>query len=149
VLGCTDKEIRKLGKMMTKAVIMGSMEIGRRYARDIRDGPNEVAHEIVSNKMMRFEEEAVEQERERQRQQKQEREQEQEARIDLKEEAESHRDDDSDDDFAPKGVMKMPNSKCTRDLQRKSKRKLKRKLNWEMELESESQAELNEEIKKK
>jgi hypothetical protein len=48
VLGCTDRKMKKLGRRMSEAVIMGSMEIWRQNAREIRRGDDEDANALVA-----------------------------------------------------------------------------------------------------
>jgi hypothetical protein len=47
VLGCSDREMRKLGRKMSETVILGSMEIWRQNAREIERGREEAANQMI------------------------------------------------------------------------------------------------------
>jgi hypothetical protein len=51
VLKCTDREIRKLGKKMSETVFMGSMEILRQNAHEIRRGNDESANMLIEEEV--------------------------------------------------------------------------------------------------
>ena len=51
VLGCTDREMKKLGKKMSETVILGSMEIWRRNAKEMRRTTSEEANTMVEEEM--------------------------------------------------------------------------------------------------
>jgi hypothetical protein len=89
----TNREIRKLGKKMSETVLMGSMEIWRQNAHEIRRENDESANMLIEEEVERLEQDAAERE--------------DNARFDLEREeaeaeAEDHRDGDSDD-FEPEG----------------------------------------------
>jgi hypothetical protein len=47
ILKCNDRELRKLGRRMSEAAIMGSMEIWRQYVRRVERGTQEGGNEMV------------------------------------------------------------------------------------------------------
>jgi hypothetical protein len=63
VLGCTDKEIGKLGRKMSEAAILGSMEIWRQNAREIRGGTMQEVDTLIEEEVEQLDQEALESER--------------------------------------------------------------------------------------
>jgi hypothetical protein len=59
VLGCTDRKMKKLGRRMSEAMSMGSMEIWRQNAREIRRGDDEDANALVAEEIDLLEAEAA------------------------------------------------------------------------------------------
>jgi hypothetical protein len=67
VLRCTDRELKKLGRKMSEAVIIGSMEIWRQNAKDFRGGTSETsetAEAIIEEEVQQLDQEMIEEERE-------------------------------------------------------------------------------------
>jgi hypothetical protein len=57
VLNCTDKELKKLGKRMSEAVLTGSLEIWRRSAQEFRYGSDAVANHLIAEEVESLEQE--------------------------------------------------------------------------------------------
>jgi hypothetical protein len=58
VLRCSDREIKQLGRVMSETVIVGSMEIWMRNAREIESGTREDVNEMIREDIERLETEA-------------------------------------------------------------------------------------------
>jgi hypothetical protein len=63
VLGCTDREMKKLGRKMSEAVISGSMEIWRRNAKEFREETSEEAYAVIDEEVRQIAREELEEER--------------------------------------------------------------------------------------
>jgi hypothetical protein len=64
VMGCTDEKIRKLGRMMSEAEIMGSMEIWRQNAHEIEREPENEANALAEEEVALLDADATQRERE-------------------------------------------------------------------------------------
>jgi hypothetical protein len=51
VMGCTDQKMRELGRKMSQAVIMGSMEIWRQNADEIGREPENEANALIEEEV--------------------------------------------------------------------------------------------------
>jgi hypothetical protein len=63
-MGCTDQKMRKLGKKMSEAAIMGSMEIWRQNAHQIEREPENEANALVEEEVALLDANAAQRERE-------------------------------------------------------------------------------------
>jgi hypothetical protein len=64
MMGCTDQKIWKLGRKMSEAVIMGSMEIWRQNAHEIVRRPEDEANALVEQEVALLDADAAQRERE-------------------------------------------------------------------------------------
>jgi hypothetical protein len=100
VMGCTDQKIRELGRKMSEAVIMGSIEIWRQNAREIEREPENAANALVEEQVALLDADAAQREREMRTSQ--------DLDLELERErgdGEEHQEDGSDDDLEPEGGL--------------------------------------------
>jgi hypothetical protein len=64
VLRCNDKEMRKVAKKMSETVIVGSMDIWRQGAKQIKRGVKDDVNELIREEIERIEQAGVETEAE-------------------------------------------------------------------------------------
>jgi hypothetical protein len=92
VLRCTDRELKKLGRKMSEAVIIGSMEIWRQNAKDFRGGTSETAEAVIEEEVQQLDHEMMEEERDTI-----------EEMNSRREDVEEEHQEDEADDFDPEG----------------------------------------------